>query len=589
MLIAEAINETAGARGDRADLVIIGNGIAGMTAAIEARKLEPRMRIVIVTAQNHPTINTPVLKQFTVGGLSREQLAAYPLGTERTLGLEMLHARVTHIRAADNELVFADGSTYGYQSLLIATGSRPVSLPATLPGYDLDGVLTLHRLPDYLSLVRRLQVRGEGEVREVVVVGGGIHAGETVESLLRRGLVVHWLLRRDRVYSRVLDKRASDLALEHFRHQGAHIWQRTELVGIIGLIGCVTGVATTQHEHLSCQLVLFCTGTVPALELARACDSPLETARGIQVDTRLATSLTGVYAAGDVAALKNPWTGGYETRAQWAAAVEQGRRAALSVTGRDEHPPRSFGAPWHATLLGDLALLTVGMTRESNDTEALTHEQDGGYYRMTVRQNQLIGYLALGPRPVDGVGIKRLIDEGIPWADAAESLLTGTFEAHTFFPRHHTAQLRTSSSPTRFAQGQFEANVDQTTPRGLQSSGSLLAVGGRTRRSARPMLSHKPWPSIQHEVHACIGCNACLLACPALADPLNIDALNQETLSGPTSEPVIRFARACYQCGACVDPCPVGLHRDAMMLWLKVCLLRTDAGQNEEGTSYVTQ
>lgn len=586
MQIAEAINEVADARGERAELVIIGNGIAGMTAAIEARKLEPRMRIVIVTAQNHPTINTPVLKQFTVGGLSREQLVAYPLGTERTLDLEMLHARVTHIRAADNELVFADGSTYGYQSLLIATGSHPVSLPATLPGYDLDGVLTLHRLPDYLNLARRLQVRGEGEVREVVVVGGGIHAGETVESLLRRGLVVHWLLRGDRVYSRVLDHRASDLALEHFRHQGAHIWQRTELVGIIGLIGCVTGVATTQHEYLSCQIVLICTGTVPALELARACDSPLETARGVQVDMRLATSLTGVYAAGDVAALKNPWTGGYETRAQWAAAVEQGRQAAISMTGRDAH---LFGTPWHATLLGDLALLTVGMTRESEDTDALTHEQDGGYYRLTVRQNQLIGYLALGPRPVDGVGVKRLIDEGTPWADAAESLLTGTFEAHTFFARRHTTQLLNESSLTRFSQGQSESLEGQTTPPHLQSSGSLLVVGGHRGRSARPTLLHKPWPSIQHEVHACIGCNACLLACPALADPLNIDVLNQETLSGPTSEPVIRFARACYQCGACVDPCPVGLHRDAMMLWLKVCLLRTDAGQQERGNSYVTQ
>ena len=57
---------------------------------------------------------------------------------------------------------------------------------------------------------------------------------------------------------------------------------------------------------------------------------------------------------------------------------------------------------------------------------------------------ELSMWALLGPRPVDGVGIKRLIDEGIPWADAAESLLTGTFEAHTFFPRHHTAQLRTN-------------------------------------------------------------------------------------------------------------------------------------------------
>jgi Na+-translocating ferredoxin:NAD+ oxidoreductase RnfC subunit len=78
------------------------------------------------------------------------------------------------------------------------------------------------------------------------------------------------------------------------------------------------------------------------------------------------------------------------------------------------------------------------------------------------------------------------------------------------------------------------------------------------------------------EIQACIGCNECLLACPAVAEPITIDVLNHETLSGPISPSVARFARACYQCGACVSPCPVGLHRDAMMMWLKVRLWRAE-------------
>jgi len=80
---------------------------------------------------------------------------------------------------------------------------------------------------------------------------------------------------------------------------------------------------------------------------------------------------------------------------------------------------------------------------------------------------------------------------------------------------------------------------------------------------------------LEHEIRACIGCNECLLACPALSEPITLDVLNHETLSGPISPPVARFARTCYQCSACVAPCPVGLHRDAMMLWLKVRLLRS--------------
>jgi Na+-translocating ferredoxin:NAD+ oxidoreductase RnfC subunit len=93
---------------------------------------------------------------------------------------------------------------------------------------------------------------------------------------------------------------------------------------------------------------------------------------------------------------------------------------------------------------------------------------------------------------------------------------------------------------------------------------------------ARPVLLHKTGSQVIQEVQACIGCNECLYACPALAEPITIDRLNRETLAGAISAPVARFARSCYQCGACVAPCPVGLHRDAMMMWLKVRLLRSD-------------
>jgi Na+-translocating ferredoxin:NAD+ oxidoreductase RnfC subunit len=93
----------------------------------------------------------------------------------------------------------------------------------------------------------------------------------------------------------------------------------------------------------------------------------------------------------------------------------------------------------------------------------------------------------------------------------------------------------------------------------------------------KPALLHKTSPQVVQEISACIGCNECLLACPALAEPITIDVLNRETVSGEISPAVARFARACYQCGACVSPCPSGLHRDAMMMWLKVRLLRSEA------------
>ena len=78
---------------------------------------------------------------------------------------------------------------------------------------------------------------------------------------------------------------------------------------------------------------------------------------------------------------------------------------------------------------------------------------------------------------------------------------------------------------------------------------------------------------IAQQLHACIGCQECLRACPSIAEPISVSDLNAQTLAAPLTYPVARFARACTQCGACVSVCPVGLHRDAMMLWLKMRLL----------------
>src|SRR5437588_12923835 len=82
-----------------ADIVILGNGIAGLTAAVEARRFAPTKRIVIVSEQSHPTINTPALKQFAIGKLEREQLLAYPVGTERAWHMQVLHGHVEEISA----------------------------------------------------------------------------------------------------------------------------------------------------------------------------------------------------------------------------------------------------------------------------------------------------------------------------------------------------------------------------------------------------------------------------------------------------------------------------------------------------------
>jgi len=423
---------------ESADIVIVGNGIAGLTTAVEARRLSPQARIAIITEQCHPTINTPALKQFAIGKLTQEQLLAYPPGTERAQRIHVINARVEEINAQGKFLNLRGGYTFGYSSLLLATGSVSNGLPAHLPGRDFDGVLTLHCLQDYLDLRRRL-----GEVDSAVVIGGGAHAIDTVMGLLHHGVEVHWLIRGETFLSRMLDQTASEIVLETMRSAGAKIATQTEVIGIVGRVGSVVGVVTNQHEMIPCQLVLVCTGMSPVTTLAEHCNMPMMYKRGIWVDEQFRTSVQGIYAVGDAAARKNPQTGAYETQAQWYAAVSQGRTVAALMTGQHELAAKPMGVPWHATHLGELFMLNVGNPlHKFAGSITLTNNSKKRYCRMSIIDDRLVGYLSLGSVQPDSLAIKRIIDEGLSIRSVKKALLKGDFDARKYFSQWRSREAQ---------------------------------------------------------------------------------------------------------------------------------------------------
>jgi NADPH-dependent 2,4-dienoyl-CoA reductase/sulfur reductase-like enzyme len=423
---------------DYADIVIIGNGIAGLTAAMEARRLAPDTSVVIISEQCHPTIHTPALKQFALGKLAQEQLLAYPAGTERSQRLHVVNARVEGINAESKYLTLQGIRHFGYGSLLIATGSRPNSLPADLPGRGFDGVITLHNLHDYLDFRRRLP-----EVEEAVVIGGGAHAVETIMVLRHHGVAVHWLIRGEVFLSKMLDRTASEIVLAHIRHLGVKIYTRTEALGIVGRVGSVIGVVTNHQKMIPCQMVLACTGTTPVMTLAKNCTIPIMHKQGILVDEQFRTNVPYIYAAGDVAAYKDPQTGAYETHAQWYAAVQQGRIAAAAMTGHYDPALHAVGVSWHATHLGELCMLTVGSPLQNiRGAVVLKDKSKRRYSRMSVVSDMLVGYLSLGQMQPDSLAIKRLIDERVSIRGIKDALLKGSFDARKYLSEHQSRTMQ---------------------------------------------------------------------------------------------------------------------------------------------------
>lgn len=432
---------------DSADLIVIGNGIAGCIAAMETRQHAPDARILMITEQNHPTINTPALKQFGAGRLDLEHLLAYPTGSERQLGIDMIHQRVVAIDAPGHRVQLADGRAIRYHRLLLATGARATPLPSHIPGGDFDGVVTLHTLSDYLDLRRRLP-----EVSSAVVIGGGFHAAETAMLLRHRHVKVTWLLRGRGLLSRQLDPAASDLLLKQVRRKGVDIRLETEVAGVVGRLGMAAGVVTSMNEFLPCQLVVVAIGTEPDIALAQHGLLAVQPGAGVKVNECLQTGTPDIYAAGAVAAISDPQTGKYDARGQWYFAVQQGRLAAAAITGRTISPSAANGAVgnfWHTTQFDKLHVLVAGSPmlteRDHPENEVLTNGSGGFYRRIVVRHGHLVGYLAVGATSRGGLSIKRLIDERIDIDEIKRDLLTEHFDVKSFFTRRRLHALDTGN------------------------------------------------------------------------------------------------------------------------------------------------
>src|SRR5579885_2775367 len=224
--------------------VIIGNGIAGVTAAEILRTEDAAAHITVIADDPFPVYYRPALKDYLAGRVREDRLWARPTSFYQVARVRFLPERVVGIRPEQHTIQLQSGRQIGYGKLLLANGARASRLRC--PGVQLAGVMTLRTVADYQTILSRLS-----EVRRVVVSGSGTLALESVETLRHRGYEVTHLLRRRTIWSEVLDAVASDLVLQQERRDGVDVRLEEELAEITGRDGQVNGVVTTRGEHIS--------------------------------------------------------------------------------------------------------------------------------------------------------------------------------------------------------------------------------------------------------------------------------------------------------------------------------------------------
>src|SRR5512146_648217 len=169
--------------------LIIGNGIAGVTAAEILRAENSAASIAVIADDPFPVYYRPALKDYLAGRVREEKLWARPTSFYQDHNIYFLPDRVTRIDVGQHAVLLQSKRQVRYQRLLLANGARATRLNCR--GMNLNGVTTLRTIADYQAVLKRLKV-----VRHVVVSGSGTLALETIEMLRHRGFEVTHLLRR---------------------------------------------------------------------------------------------------------------------------------------------------------------------------------------------------------------------------------------------------------------------------------------------------------------------------------------------------------------------------------------------------------
>ncbi len=306
-------------------IVIIGNGISGITLARHIRKLSDK-KITIISAESEHFFSRTALMYVFMGHMKYEHIKPYEDDFWKKNNIELVNAYVKEVVTTDKKIIFADDSTLQFDKLVIASGSK--SNRFGWKGQDLYGVFSLYSKQD-LEKVEELSIG----CQRAIVVGGGLIGIELVEMLLSRNIPVTFLVREKTFWSSILPKEDSELITKHILAHGVDIRLDTNLDEIISDgFGNVKSIVTDKGETIDCCMVGLTVGVSPNVDFLKS--SNIEIDRGIKVNRFLETNIKDVYAIGDCAEQHEAIGNRKTIEAVWYTGRMMGETLAQTICGK---------------------------------------------------------------------------------------------------------------------------------------------------------------------------------------------------------------------------------------------------------------
>ncbi|MBR9920385.1 MAG: NAD(P)/FAD-dependent oxidoreductase [Bacteroidetes bacterium] len=305
-------------------IVIIGNGISGITAARHIRKLSDH-KITVISGESDYFFSRTALMYIYMGHMRFADTKPYQDFFWEKNRINLLNNFVEEVKPEQKRLLFADGTDMEFDKLIIAVGSK--SNKFGWPGQDLDGVHGLYHLQDLEAMERHSQ-----KLEQAVIVGGGLIGIEMAEMFHSRHIPVTFLVREKSYWNNVLPPEESEMVSREIRENGIDLQLETELKEIWGdREGRVKMVLTSKGEKIKCGFVGLTAGVSPNIDFLQFSGINLE--KGVLVNAHLQTNFPDIYAIGDCAQLQTPKKGRRPIEAIWYTGRMMGETVAHHICG----------------------------------------------------------------------------------------------------------------------------------------------------------------------------------------------------------------------------------------------------------------
>lgn len=361
--------------------MIIGNGVAGTTAAFNIRKLDQSGEIIILTDEPVPFYSRIRLIDYLAGKVNDKGIIIYKDDWYEKNNIELLlNASVSEIDRDKKQVITATHGNLNYDRLLLATGG--FSFVPPIPGSDKKGVFTLRTLKDANEIIHYAE-----KTKKVLIIGGGVLGLEVGNSLRKQGHKVSVVEFFPRLLPRQMDPEGAELLKAQMENMGFTFYLGAQSKEITGK-NKAERILLGEGTDVDCDLIIISAGIRPQAALAKKLG--LKINKGLIVNDRMETAIKNIYAAGDLIEHRGVFYG------IWSASQKQGETAGINMAGGNALYTGT--TPSNVLKVVGIDLAAAGDIDAEGKSESIIQKNKYNYIykKLVIKDNVLSGCILYG-------------------------------------------------------------------------------------------------------------------------------------------------------------------------------------------------